>query len=131
MPRANPLIRPIESPYGDGTVFAVDVDGGTLRQLTDIRLETAPRRDTAKAKEQRAELEREQQELLGVLRDRRQDRLNRERTDATRDALTRAARTLFVSHGYAQTSTPQVCAVAGITRRTWSSAWGSPSSRRA
>lgn len=43
-------------------------------------------------------------------------RSNRERTDATRDALTRAARALFVSHGYAQTSTPQVCAAAGITR---------------
>lgn len=28
-------------------------------------------------------------------------RSNRERTDATRDALTRAARTLFVTHGYA------------------------------
>jgi AcrR family transcriptional regulator len=43
-------------------------------------------------------------------------RSNRERTDATRDALTRAARALFVGHGYAQTSTPQVCATAGITR---------------
>lgn len=43
-------------------------------------------------------------------------RSNRERTDATRDALTRAARSLFIAHGYAQTSTPQVCAAAGITR---------------
>jgi len=72
----------------DNNVFAMDVDGGTLRQLTDIRLETAPKRDTAKAKEQRAELERDQQELLGVVRDRREDRLNRERTDSLRRELT-------------------------------------------
>ncbi|PZX21767.1 putative TRANSCRIPTIONal REGULATOR, TetR family [Cupriavidus phytorum] len=43
-------------------------------------------------------------------------RTNRERTEATRQALTEAARTLFVSRGYAETSTPDVCAAAGITR---------------
>ncbi|SOY49911.1 TetR/AcrR family transcriptional regulator [Cupriavidus taiwanensis] len=43
-------------------------------------------------------------------------RTNRERTVATRQALTDAARALFVSRGYADTSTPDVCAAAGITR---------------
>ncbi|SOZ36593.1 TetR/AcrR family transcriptional regulator [Cupriavidus neocaledonicus] len=43
-------------------------------------------------------------------------RTHRERTEATRQALAEAARTLFVSRGYAETSTPDVCAAAGITR---------------
>ncbi|WP_025586408.1 TetR/AcrR family transcriptional regulator [Cupriavidus taiwanensis] len=43
-------------------------------------------------------------------------RTNRERTETTRQALTEAARALFVSRGYAETSTPDVCAAAGITR---------------
>ncbi len=43
-------------------------------------------------------------------------RTNRERTETTRLALTEAARALFVSRGYAETSTPDVCAAAGITR---------------
>ncbi|WP_265922908.1 TetR/AcrR family transcriptional regulator [Cupriavidus nantongensis] len=43
-------------------------------------------------------------------------RTNRERTETTRQALTEAARALFVSRGYAETSTPEVCAAAGITR---------------
>ena len=45
-----------------------------------------------------------------------QRRSNRERTDATRTALLRAARQLFVEQGYAETSTPALCAAAGITR---------------
>ncbi|WP_183285176.1 TetR/AcrR family transcriptional regulator [Cupriavidus alkaliphilus] len=43
-------------------------------------------------------------------------RTNRERTEATRQALADAARALFISRGYAETSTPDVCAAAGITR---------------
>ncbi|GLC96269.1 TetR family transcriptional regulator [Cupriavidus sp. TA19] len=43
-------------------------------------------------------------------------RSNRERTEATRQALLDAARTLFVERGYGETSTPDVCAAAGITR---------------
>ncbi|WP_316152431.1 TetR/AcrR family transcriptional regulator [Cupriavidus sp. BIC8F] len=43
-------------------------------------------------------------------------RSNRERTEATRQALLDAARALFVSRGYGDTSTPDVCAAAGITR---------------
>ncbi|WP_341890294.1 helix-turn-helix domain-containing protein [Variovorax sp. YR752] len=43
-------------------------------------------------------------------------RTNRERTETTRLALTEAARTLFVSKGYGDTSTPEIAMAAGITR---------------
>ncbi len=43
-------------------------------------------------------------------------RTNQERSDATREALLQAARALFVERGYAETSTPDIVAAAGITR---------------
>lgn len=43
-------------------------------------------------------------------------RTNRERTDATRQALMAAARALFVRLGYAATSTPAIVAETGLTR---------------
>lgn len=43
-------------------------------------------------------------------------RSNRDRTEKTRSALMRAARRLFIEKGYAQTSTPEIVAAAGITR---------------
>ena len=43
-------------------------------------------------------------------------RTNRERTETTRLALIEAARGLFVSKGYGDTSTPEIAAAAGITR---------------
>lgn len=47
---------------------------------------------------------------------RKTPRTNRERTEATRGALLAAARALFVDKGYADTSTPEIVAAAGITR---------------
>lgn len=43
-------------------------------------------------------------------------RSNRERSDATRGAILDAAHGLFVERGYAETSTPDIVAAAGLTR---------------
>lgn len=43
-------------------------------------------------------------------------RSNRDRAERTRAALMQAARSLFVDKGYADTSTPEIVAAAGITR---------------
>lgn len=43
-------------------------------------------------------------------------RSNRERTETTRQALLDAARALFVSKGYGETSTPDICASTATTR---------------
>lgn len=43
-------------------------------------------------------------------------RSNRERTETTRQALMDAARALFVSKGYGDTSTPDICASTATTR---------------
>ncbi len=43
-------------------------------------------------------------------------RSNRDRTEKTRATLMQAARQLFVDKGYADTSTPEIVAAAGITR---------------
>jgi AcrR family transcriptional regulator len=43
-------------------------------------------------------------------------RSNRDRTEATRGVLLEAARRLFTDRGYADTSTPDIVAAAGVTR---------------
>ena len=67
----------------NNNVWAMDVDGrGALRQLTDLRLEDAPRPDSAKG--QRGFLENQQRELFGVVRDRRAERLHGQAVDSLR-----------------------------------------------
>jgi dipeptidyl aminopeptidase/acylaminoacyl peptidase len=66
-------------------VFAMQVDGGLLRQITDLRLEAAPARDTAQG--QRRYLENQQRELLDAVRDRREERLHRARLDSLRASV--------------------------------------------
>jgi dipeptidyl aminopeptidase/acylaminoacyl peptidase len=53
----------------DNNVFSMDIDGGLVRQLTDIRTGNAPR-DSADATGQRGVLEQQQRELFEVIRDR-------------------------------------------------------------
>ena len=53
----------------DGNAFTFELATGLTRQLTDIRSGPAPR-DSARATGQRAALERQQRELLEVIRDR-------------------------------------------------------------
>ena len=63
-------------------LFATATDGGPIRQLTDVRAEAAPaRRDTVG---QRGMLERDQRELLAVIRDRIEEREHREALDSVR-----------------------------------------------
>ncbi len=65
-----------------GNVWAVGVEGGMVRQLTDIRTDDAPRPDSAKG--QRGVLEAQQRELFDVIRDRRAERERGERLDSLR-----------------------------------------------
>lgn len=66
----------------ENNVYAMDVAGGPLRQLTDLRLDDAPKRDSAQG--QRGYLESQQRELLDVVRDRREERQRREMLDSLR-----------------------------------------------
>lgn len=45
-----------------------------------------------------------------------QRRTNRQRTEETREKLIEAARRMFVEKSYAETSTPEIVAAAGVTR---------------
>lgn len=65
-----------------GNLFAAPVEGGALRQLTDIRMENAPR--TPEPQGQRGALRRQQTELFDVVRDREEQRRRRELVDSLR-----------------------------------------------
>lgn len=66
-------------------LYAAPVEGGALRQLTDIRMEAAPR--TPDAQGQRGTLRRQQTELFDVVRDREAQRERRERVDSLRTSV--------------------------------------------
>ena len=66
-------------------IYATEVDGGPLRQLTDIRLDNAPRDPATEG--QRGALRRQQTELFDVVRDREAQRERRELVDSVRTAV--------------------------------------------
>ena len=68
-----------------GNLFATAVDGGPLRQLTDVRAEAAPRDPPRDG--QRGTLRRQQTELFDVVRGREEQRLRREQLDSLRASV--------------------------------------------
>jgi dipeptidyl aminopeptidase/acylaminoacyl peptidase len=81
--------RPHLSPDGSTVFFlsgdnlhAVSLDGGPLRQLTDLRLEAEP--EEKEVRGQRKFLEDQQRELFGIVRDRVEEKEHRERVDSLR-----------------------------------------------
>jgi dipeptidyl aminopeptidase/acylaminoacyl peptidase len=67
----------------DNNLYAVPVDGaGPLRQLTDLRLDDAPRADSLRG--QRKDLSDDQRALFDVVRDRRADREHAQAVDSLR-----------------------------------------------
>ncbi|HEX2210714.1 MAG TPA: prolyl oligopeptidase family serine peptidase [Longimicrobium sp.] len=68
--------------FSNNNIYATAVDGGPLRQLTDIRADNAPRDPSLEG--QRGNLRRQQTELFDVIRDRAEARERRERLDSIR-----------------------------------------------
>ncbi|HYR09267.1 MAG TPA: prolyl oligopeptidase family serine peptidase [Longimicrobium sp.] len=68
--------------FSNNNIYATEVDGGPLRQVTDFRLENAPRDPSLEG--QRGNLRRQQTELFDVVRDRVEAREARERLDSLR-----------------------------------------------
>ena len=68
--------------FSSNNIFAQAVDGGPLRQVTDIRAEAPPRDPSTEG--QRGSLRRQQTELFDVIRDRQAQREERERLDSAR-----------------------------------------------
>jgi dipeptidyl aminopeptidase/acylaminoacyl peptidase len=78
--------------FRDNNVFSIDLDGGLVRQLTDVRAGPAPK-DSAKAQGQRGNLEAQQRELFDVIRDRL-------KADSVRDAERKAREALRIKPFY-------------------------------
>ncbi|HEU4884787.1 MAG TPA: prolyl oligopeptidase family serine peptidase [Longimicrobium sp.] len=68
--------------FSNNNIYATAVDGGPLRQLTDIRADAAPRDPSLEG--QRGNLRRQQTELFDVIRDRAEARERRELLDSLR-----------------------------------------------
>jgi dipeptidyl aminopeptidase/acylaminoacyl peptidase len=68
--------------FSNGNIYATEVAGGPLRQVTDFRTENAPRDPSLEG--QRGNLRRQQTELFDVIRDRVEAREHRERMDSLR-----------------------------------------------
>jgi dipeptidyl aminopeptidase/acylaminoacyl peptidase len=68
--------------FSNNNIYATSVDGGPLRQLTDIRADVAPKDPTTEG--QRGSLRRQQTELFDVIRDRREAREHRQQVDSAR-----------------------------------------------
>ncbi len=66
-------------------LFAAPVEGGTVRQLTDVRLDAAPREPARDS--QRGILREQQTELFDVVRDREEQRRRAERLDSLRNPV--------------------------------------------
>lgn len=71
--------------FSNNNLYSAPVDGGALRQLTDIRLDNAPRDPEHQG--QRGALRRQQTELFDVVRDREKQRERRELVDSLRTTV--------------------------------------------
>ena len=71
--------------FSNNNLYAAPVEGGALRQLTDIRMDTAPRDPSLEG--QRGALRRQQTELFDVVRDREEQRERRELLDSLRSSV--------------------------------------------
>lgn len=68
--------------FSDDNLYSAPVEGGPLRQLTDLRKDAAPRDPSTEG--QRGALRRQQTELFDVVRDREEARVEQERVDSLR-----------------------------------------------
>jgi dipeptidyl aminopeptidase/acylaminoacyl peptidase len=71
--------------FSSNNLYSASVEGGPLRQLTDIRLDAAPRDPSLEG--QRGTLLRQQTELFDVVRDREEQRERRELLDSLRASV--------------------------------------------
>ncbi|HET6764271.1 MAG TPA: prolyl oligopeptidase family serine peptidase [Longimicrobiaceae bacterium] len=68
-----------------GNLYAVGVDGGTIRQLTDLRTADAPKKDETTG--QRGYLRAQQDTLFQVIRDRATEKTHRDQVDSLQNAV--------------------------------------------
>ncbi|HLM67571.1 MAG TPA: prolyl oligopeptidase family serine peptidase [Longimicrobium sp.] len=71
--------------FSNNNLYSAPVEGGALRQLTDIRMDTAPKDPSLEG--QRGTLRRQQTELFDVIRDAEEQRERREQVDSLRASV--------------------------------------------